>query len=93
ADMADKVWQKMDKKAKSFIELHLADHVLVHVLASAGENMNSKETWDYLKKVYTGKVHIGENMDSSKTLDNVKEVDADKLFLKDELYSLRMDEG
>ncbi|XP_040372400.1 uncharacterized protein LOC112194950 [Rosa chinensis] len=93
ADMADKVWQKMDKKAKSFIELHLADHVLVHVLASAGENMNSKETWDYLEKVYASKVHIGENMDSSKTLDNVKEVDADKLFLKDELYSLRMEEG
>ncbi|PRQ56251.1 putative RNA-directed DNA polymerase [Rosa chinensis] len=93
ANMADKVWQKMDKKAKSFIELHLADHVLVHVLASAGENMNSKETWDYLEKVYAGRVHVGENMGSNKTLDNVKEVDADKLFLKDELYSLWMEEG
>ncbi|KAL6133219.1 hypothetical protein ACLB2K_065456 [Fragaria x ananassa] len=33
-DMADKVWQKMDKKARSTIELHLADHVLGRVLDS-----------------------------------------------------------
>ncbi|KAL6130849.1 hypothetical protein ACLB2K_069227 [Fragaria x ananassa] len=51
-DMADKVWQKMDKKARSTIELHLADHVMGHVLDSGGDNMSSKETWDYLEKVY-----------------------------------------
>ncbi|KAL6130921.1 hypothetical protein ACLB2K_069299 [Fragaria x ananassa] len=50
-DMADKVWQKMDKKARSTIELHLADHVLGRVLDSGGDNMSSKETWDYLEKV------------------------------------------
>lgn len=92
-DMADKVWQKMDKKARSTIELHLADHVLGRVLDSGGDNMSSKETWDYLEKVYAGKGPIGENMDSSKTLDNVKEADADKFFLKEKLYSLRMEEG
>ena len=43
-DMADKVWQKMDKKARSTIELHLADHVLGRVLDSGGDNMSSKET-------------------------------------------------
>ncbi|KAL6176421.1 hypothetical protein ACLB2K_053054 [Fragaria x ananassa] len=69
-DMADKVWQKMDKKARSTIELHLADHVLGRVLDSGSDNMSSKETWDYLEKVYAGKGSIGENMDSSKTLDN-----------------------
>ncbi|KAL6124202.1 hypothetical protein ACLB2K_076717 [Fragaria x ananassa] len=92
-DMADKVWQKMDKKARSTIELHLADHVLGRVLDSGGDNMSSKETWDYLEKVYAGKDPIGENMDSSKTLDNVKEADADKFSLKEKLYSLRMEEG
>ncbi|KAL6210823.1 hypothetical protein ACLB2K_016055 [Fragaria x ananassa] len=51
-DMADKVWQKMDKKARSTMELHLADHVLGRVLDSGGDNMSSKETWDYLEKVY-----------------------------------------
>ncbi|KAL6184049.1 hypothetical protein ACLB2K_045456 [Fragaria x ananassa] len=92
-DMADKVWQKMDKKARSTIELHLADHVLGCVLNSGGDNMSSKDTWDYLEKVYAGKGPIGENMDSSKTLDNVKEADADKFFLKEKLYSLSMEEG
>ena len=72
-DMADKVWQKMDKKARSTIELHLADHVLGRVLDSGGDNMSSKETWDYLEKVYAGKGPIGENMDNNKTLDNVKD--------------------
>ncbi|KAL6203555.1 hypothetical protein ACLB2K_027255 [Fragaria x ananassa] len=88
-DMADKVCEKMDKKARSTIELHLADHVL----NSGCDNMSIKETWDYLEKVYAGKGSIGENMDNSKTLDNVKEADADKFFLKEKLYNLRMEEG
>jgi hypothetical protein len=41
----------MDVKAKSSIELHLADNVMLNV----DEEMNAKETWDKLEKVYRGK--------------------------------------
>lgn len=87
--MTDKAWQNMDMNAKSFIEKHLANHVM----ADIGKKMNSKETWDYLKEIYMNKVHIGENMDNNESSDNGKEDDASKLFLKDELYSLQMEEG
>ena len=35
-DIADEVWEEMDMRARSFIELHLADHVLVDVIGSGG---------------------------------------------------------
>lgn len=50
-DMTDEDWKKMDKKAKSSIELHLADNVMLNV----GEDMNAKETWEKLEKIYKRK--------------------------------------
>ena len=46
--ITDEDWKKMDKKVKSFIELHLADNVILRV----GEDMNAKETWEKLEKLY-----------------------------------------
>ncbi|KAI9191646.1 hypothetical protein LWI28_011376 [Acer negundo] len=44
-------WKQMDVKVKSSIELHLTDNVMLNV----DEDMNAKETWDKLEKVYKGK--------------------------------------
>ncbi|KAL6210313.1 hypothetical protein ACLB2K_015546 [Fragaria x ananassa] len=46
--ITDEDWKKMDKKVKSFIELHLADNVILRV----GKDMNAKETWEKLEKLY-----------------------------------------
>ncbi|KAL6217167.1 hypothetical protein ACLB2K_010384 [Fragaria x ananassa] len=43
--ITDEERKKMDKKVKSFIELHLADNVILRV----GEDMNAKETWEKLE--------------------------------------------
>ncbi|KAK0572693.1 hypothetical protein LWI29_035568 [Acer saccharum] len=51
AETTDAQWKRMDVKAKSSIELHLADNVMLNV----DEDMNTKETWDKLEKVYRGK--------------------------------------
>ncbi|KAK0585355.1 hypothetical protein LWI29_027350 [Acer saccharum] len=50
-ETTDAQWKRMDVKAKSSIELHLADNVMLN----ADEDMNAKETWDKLEKVYRGK--------------------------------------
>ena len=49
--MSDAEWTKKNKKAKSCIELHLADNVLLHI----GETMTAKEAWEKLESVYRGK--------------------------------------
>ncbi|XP_024195824.1 uncharacterized protein LOC112198981 [Rosa chinensis] len=51
ATMIEADYMKKNKKAKSSIELHLADNVLLHI----GENMTANEAWEKLGSVYWGK--------------------------------------
>ncbi|KAI9187148.1 hypothetical protein LWI28_024966 [Acer negundo] len=44
----DSQWKRMDVKVKSSIELHLADNMMFNV----DDDINAKETWDKLEKVY-----------------------------------------
>ena len=69
--MKDEDWEEKCEIAKSSIELHLADNVLLHI----GEKMTAKEAWDKLESTYMGK-----------TISN-------KLLLKEQLFSLKMEEG
>ena len=50
-ETTDAQWKRIDVKVKSSIELHLADNMMFNV----DEDMNTKETWDKLVKVYRGK--------------------------------------
>ncbi|KAI9182551.1 hypothetical protein LWI28_026470 [Acer negundo] len=46
----DAHWKRMDVKVKSSIELHLANNVMLNV----DKDMEVKQTWDKLEKVYKG---------------------------------------